>query len=86
MTPNTTIVACSSSPLTSAIAGEDIALLARRHALYQAAKAEHPERWSGATRNWEPAIKVLLNPGKPLKAEHQTEAMTVTNTRSSSTL
>ena len=55
---------------------EDIALLARRHALYQAAKAEHPERWSGATRNWEPAIKVLLNPGKPLKAEHQTEATT----------
>ena len=55
---------------------EDIDLLARRHALYQAAKAEHPERWSGATRNWEPAIKVLLNPGKPLKAEHQTEATT----------
>jgi putative transposase len=55
---------------------EDIALLARRHALYQAAKAEHPERWSGATRNWEPALKVLLNPGKPLKAEHQTEATT----------
>lgn len=55
---------------------EDSALLARRHALYQAAKAEHPERWSGATRNWAPAIKVLLNPGKPLKAEHQTEATT----------
>ena len=55
---------------------EDIALLARRHALYQAAKAEHPERWSGATRNWEPAIKVLLNPGKSLKAEHQTAATT----------
>ncbi len=56
--------------------GEDIALLARRHALYQAAKAHHPERWSGATRNWEPATTVLLNPGKPLKAEHQTQATT----------
>jgi transposase InsO family protein len=55
---------------------EDIALLTRRHALYQAAKAQHPERWSGPTRNWEPATKVLLNPGKPLKVEHQTEATT----------
>ena len=56
--------------------GEDIDLLARRHALYQAAKAQHPERWSGATRNWEPATKVFLNPGKPLKTEQQTEATT----------
>ena len=52
-------------------------VMARRHALYQAAQAEHPERWSGGpTRNWEPAIEVLLNPGKPLKTEHQTEATT----------
>ncbi len=56
--------------------GEDIDLLARRHALYQAARAQHPERWSGPTRNWEPATKVLLNPGKPLKTEHQTDATT----------
>jgi hypothetical protein len=27
--------------------GEDIDLLARRHALYQAARARHPERWTG---------------------------------------
>lgn len=57
--------------------GEDIALLARRHALYQEAKARHPERWTGATRNWEPATTVLLNPGKPIKAEHQTQATTI---------
>ncbi len=56
--------------------GEDIDLLAQRHALYQAARAQHPERWSGATRNWEPATKVFLNPGKPLKTEQQTEATT----------
>ena len=55
---------------------EDSDLLARRHARYQAAKAQHPERWSGPTRNGEPATKVLLNPGKPLKTEHQTEATT----------
>jgi hypothetical protein len=56
--------------------GEDRDLLARRHLLYKAAKAQHPERWSGPTRNWEPAIKVLLNPGKPIKAKHQTKATT----------
>ena len=52
--------------------GEDIDLLARRHALYEAAKAQHPERWSGATCNWEPVTTVFLNPGKPLEAERQT--------------
>ena len=46
--------------------GEDTHLLARRHALYQAARAKHPERWSGSTRNWQPASTVFLNPGKPL--------------------
>jgi len=56
--------------------GEDIALLAQRHALYQAAKAEHPERWSGPTRNWVPATEVLLNPGKPVKTEQQTDVTT----------
>ena len=56
--------------------GEDLDLLAQRHALYQAAKAQHPERWTGATRNWQPVTKVLLNPGKPIKAERQTETTT----------
>jgi len=45
--------------------GEDANLLAQRDALYQAAKAKTPERWSGPTRNWEPPASVLLNPGKP---------------------
>jgi putative transposase len=52
--------------------GEDIDLLAQRHVLYQAARAQHPERWSSPTRNWQPAAAVLLNPGKPLKTERQT--------------
>lgn len=56
--------------------GEDIDLLARRHAVYQAAKAQHPERWTGPTRNWEPVTTVLLNPGKPIKAEHQNQPTT----------
>ena len=45
--------------------GEDRAVLAQRDALYQAAKATSPARWSGPTRNWEPPASVLLNPGKP---------------------
>lgn len=51
--------------------GEDQDLLARRRGLYAAAKAQYPERWSGAIRNGEPDTVVLLNPGKPLKQEPQ---------------
>lgn len=56
--------------------GEDQALLAQRSRLYEAAKAQHPERWSGSIRNWEPDSVVLLNPGKPLKQEPQTTPQT----------
>lgn len=43
-------------------AGEDIAILAARHALYTEAKARHPARWSGSTRDWTPVGAVTLNP------------------------
>ena len=49
--------------------GEDIDILEQRHALYEVAKAQHPERWSGSTRNWEAEEIVYLNPGKPIKKE-----------------
>jgi transposase InsO family protein len=49
--------------------GEDGAILEKRHALYQAARAANPARWSGSTRNWEPETVVYLNPGKPMKQE-----------------
>jgi putative transposase len=45
--------------------GEDKEVLARRHAVYEAAKAKRPERWSGKTRNWEPIGAVMLNPERP---------------------
>ena len=45
-------------------AGLDTAILAKRQALYQAAKARHPERWSRQTRNWQPVQVVYLNPNK----------------------
>ncbi|MBK8638831.1 MAG: transposase [Chromatiaceae bacterium] len=56
--------------------GEDQALLAGRRGLYAAAKAQYPERWSGAIRNGEPDAVVLLNPGKPLKQEPQSTPTT----------
>jgi putative transposase len=49
--------------------GDDTAILAQRHALYEAARDRHPERWSGQTRNWELEDTVHLNPGKPAKKE-----------------
>lgn len=42
--------------------GEDHKVLAQRAALYKQAKASHPERWSGNTRNWSPVGAVMLNP------------------------
>jgi hypothetical protein len=45
--------------------GEDKALLANRHAVYQAAREKHPARWSGRTRNWHPIGAVWLNPERP---------------------
>ena len=45
-------------------AGLDTAILVNRKAVYQAAKARHPERWSRHTRNWEPVQVVYLNPDK----------------------
>ena len=45
--------------------GEDPALLRQRVAVYEAARARNPIRWSGDIRNWQPAAPVSLNPGNP---------------------
>ena len=45
--------------------GEDRALLASRHQVYELARAARPERWSGQTRNWQPIGSVWLNPERP---------------------
>jgi transposase InsO family protein len=44
--------------------GEDIAVLEQRKRVYEAARREHPERWSGGIRNWERPATVALNPDK----------------------
>ncbi len=54
--------------------GEDAELLAQRHALYPAARAEHPARWSGTIRDWQPTDKVFLNPGETSSKTHQLDA------------
>ena len=43
-------------------AGEDVRILADRHALYASARDLNPARWSGNTRNWMPVGAVTLNP------------------------
>jgi putative transposase len=50
-------------------AGQDRALLARRHALYQQARERNPRRWSGQTRNWTPMAAVTLNPERDAVAQ-----------------
>ena len=42
--------------------GADVAILARRHALYEHARRRTPERWPRNTRNWTPFGAVILNP------------------------
>jgi putative transposase len=48
--------------------GEDIAVLEQRKAVYETARKERPERWSGDIRNWERPATVSLNPDK---SDHQ---------------
>jgi transposase InsO family protein len=45
--------------------GEDRALLASRHQVYEFARDARPDRWSGRTRNWHPIGSVWLNPERP---------------------
>ncbi|MGZ8239547.1 MAG: IS3 family transposase [Methylobacter sp.] len=45
--------------------GLDESLLVKRKAVYETARARHPQRWSGTTRNWQSIQAVHLNPDKP---------------------
>ena len=49
--------------------GREAEILARRITVYQAARACHPERWTGDTRNWTPIGDVALNPKDNTTAE-----------------
>ena len=49
----------------------DTAILTHRKAVYEAAKARNPERWSRQTRNWNPVKVVYLNPDKSVVDQNQ---------------
>jgi len=49
--------------------GEDVAILEQRSRLYEAARAQRPERWTSSTRNWEREGVVFLNPNKSTEKE-----------------
>jgi putative transposase len=46
---------------------QDLAVLTKRHAVYEAARKRTPSRWSGDTRNWKRVEVVELNPGRASK-------------------
>jgi putative transposase len=48
--------------------GRDHATLASRAILYAKTRAQNPKRWSGKTRNWQPAGPVWLNPETEISA------------------
>lgn len=54
-------------------AGQDVDLLNQRHKVYQAARQKHPERWSGATRNWQSIRIVHLNPDQHAVSQEEKE-------------
>jgi putative transposase len=43
-------------------AGDDVAILAARRAVYAQARERHPERWTGDARSWKRPVTVTLNP------------------------
>ncbi|MCY0388390.1 IS3 family transposase, partial [Robbsia sp. Bb-Pol-6] len=43
-------------------AAEDALILEKRKQLYELARQQHPARWSGQLRNWQPIGSVWLNP------------------------
>ena len=46
--------------------GREAAVLKARRDVYARARRRHPERWSGAARNWTPIAEVYLNPQKTI--------------------
>ena len=58
-------------------AGEDLAILAARHALYASARKLNPARWSGNTRNWSPINAVTLNPERDCVTKSQSTGNTI---------
>ena len=54
-------------------AGDDRNVLQARHALYQQARAQNPQRSARHTRNWNPITVVTLNPERDAVIRATTE-------------
>ena len=54
--------------------GQAEELLRKRIELYEAARARHPERWSGNIRNWVLAPIVCLNPEREAVLQQTSKA------------
>ena len=59
--------------------GLDENLLDNRKAVYEAARARHPQRWSGSTRNWQRIQSVHLNPDKAEIDEKKPKEVNIQN-------
>jgi len=55
--------------------GEDIEILEQRRKVYEAARERNPNRWSGATRNWNHIKEVWLNPEKSSVKTQRSKSM-----------
>ena len=54
--------------------GRDFLILEHRQAVYERARSQHPERWSGETRSWSHPNEVILNPQSDRPAVAMKEA------------
>jgi transposase InsO family protein len=50
--------------------GADVAILARRRRVYERARQQMPQRWSGKIRDWAPVPVVVLNPEPTAEGLH----------------
>ena len=55
--------------------GMDKAVFAKRTAVYETAKAQHPSRWKGKTRDWSLPSKVWLNPENTVSCSSRKSAI-----------
>ena len=51
--------------------GGDIAILEYRKSVYEKARKQHPERWSGEIRNWDHETVVMLNPANMQQQDNE---------------
>lgn len=54
-------------------AGKDVELLKKRKEVYEKARQEHPERWSGKIRSWDYSDTEWLNPRQEIEEKKETK-------------